>query len=457
MGKRSALATAAARMNRLIQHIRAGLPDPRETEQTDGQLLERYIARREEAAFAALVQRHAPMVWGVCRRVVPGHQEAEDAFQATFLVLVRKAASVVPRQMVGNWLYGVAYQTAIKARAMAARRHAREKQVTDMPEPQDRPPESLPELQPVLDQELTRLPAKYRAVIVLCDLEGKTRGQAARQLGVPGGTVAGRLARARAMLARRLTRRGVVLSGGSLVAALMQYAGPAKVPAAVITSTIQAAIVFAAGPAAAGAIPPPVVTLTEGVLKSMLISKLKLAVSLVLGAVILGLGVTGVALQTTSGQEPKQKEAPPAAGRLVSETAGSDTDLKHLKAEVDRLRADVDALKKQLKAADSAARPAAPVAEPDKGKLTVRVYSVKDLVSTGVDDQSPSVIRIITNIVQPVSWNLQGGPGSVEYFAVGQSLVVSQTADVHEEVQTLLDALRKAKEEAARRDVDRKK
>jgi RNA polymerase sigma factor (sigma-70 family) len=444
-------------MNRLIQHIRTGLPDPNGSEQTDGELLERYVARREEAAFAALVRRHAPMVWGVCRRVVPGHQDAEDAFQATFLVLVRKAASVVPRQMVGNWLYGVAYQTAVKARAIAARRQAREKQVTDMPEPQDRPFHSLPDLQPVLDQELTRLPARYRAVIVLCDLEGKTRGEAARQLGVPGGTVAGWLARARAMLAKRLTRRGVVLSGGSLGAALMQYAGPATVPAAVITSTIQAATVFAAGPAAAGALSAQVATLTEGVLKSMLISKLKLAVTLVLGVAILGLGVTGIALPTTSGQEPKQKEAPPAAGRLVSEPAGGEADWKHLKAEVDRLRADVDALKKQLKAADTVARTSAPAAEPDKAKLTVRVYSVKDLVGTGVDDQSPSVIRIITNIVQPTSWNLQGGPGSVEYFAVGQSLVVSQTADVHEEVLTLLDALRKAKEEAARRDVDRKK
>jgi RNA polymerase sigma factor (sigma-70 family) len=443
-------------MNRLIQHIRTGLPGPRDTEQTDGQLLERYVATREEAAFAALVRRHAPMVWGVCCRALSGHQDAEDAFQATFLVLVRKAASVFPRQMVGNWLYGVAYQTALKARAMAARRYAREKQVTEMPESHDRPPKPWSDLQPILDQELTRLPASYRTVIVLCDLEGKTRGEAARQLGVPGGTVAGRLARARAMLAKRLTRRGVVLSGGSLVAALLQYAGPATVPAAVISSTIQAATVFAAGPAAAGAIPPSVANLTEGVLKSMLISKLKLAVTLVMGAIILGLGVTGVALQTTSGQEPKQKEPPPAAaGRLVSESAGNDTDLKHLKAEVDRLRADVEALKKQLKTGDS--RTAAPAAETDKAKLTVRVYSVKDLVGLGVDDQSPSVIRIITNIVQPTTWNLQGGPGSVEYFAVGQSLVVSQTADVHEEVQMLLEALRKAKEESGRKELERKK
>src|SRR5262245_14109739 len=116
-------------MNRLIQHLRVGLPDFDGSDTTDGQLLESYLTRREEAPFAALVRRHVPMVWGVCRRVLHTPQDAEDAFQATFLVLVRKAASIVPRQMVGNWLYGVAYQTAVKARAIAARRHMRERQV----------------------------------------------------------------------------------------------------------------------------------------------------------------------------------------------------------------------------------------------------------------------------------------------------------------------------------------
>src|SRR6516225_9442119 len=102
---------------------------------TDGQLLENYLSRRDEAAVAALVRRHGPMVWGVCRRIARNHHDAEDAFQATFLVLVRKAASVVPREMVGNWLYGVARQTALKSRATAAKRQARERQVQQMPEP----------------------------------------------------------------------------------------------------------------------------------------------------------------------------------------------------------------------------------------------------------------------------------------------------------------------------------
>src|SRR5262245_12931183 len=142
---------------------------------TDGQLLESYVRSREEAAFAALVARHGPMVWGVCRRMLANAHDAEDAFQATFLVLVRRAASVVPREMVANFLYGVAHQTALKARATSARRGAREKQVTAMPEPALEQPDAPDDLGPLLDQELSRLPDKYRAVIVLCDLEGKTR------------------------------------------------------------------------------------------------------------------------------------------------------------------------------------------------------------------------------------------------------------------------------------------
>src|SRR5262249_34379958 len=149
-------------------------------------------------------------VWGVCRRLL-GHHDAEDAFQATFIVLVRKATSVKPREMVGNWLYGVARQAALQVRA--ARR--KEVQVTEMPDteaPQDR----WADARPILDEELGRLPDHYRAVIVLSDLDGKGRREVAAQLGCPEGTVASRLARARAMLAKRLTQRGVTLTGGAV-------------------------------------------------------------------------------------------------------------------------------------------------------------------------------------------------------------------------------------------------
>src|SRR5213592_4770513 len=122
-------------MNGVIQHLRKAVLVRDEASPTDGQLLEDYLSRRDEAALAILVRRHGPLVWGVCRRVLRNHHDAEDAFQATFLVLVRKAARIVPREMVANWLYGVAHQTALKARATTAKRRARERQVTEMPEP----------------------------------------------------------------------------------------------------------------------------------------------------------------------------------------------------------------------------------------------------------------------------------------------------------------------------------
>src|SRR5262245_42272527 len=193
-------------MNKIVQQLyrAAGVWDGAEF--TDGQLLERFVSCREEAALAALVRRHGAMVWGVCRRVLGNYHDAEDAFQATFLVLVRKAASVVPREMVANWLHGVARQTALKARATAAKRKDRERQVAEMPEPTAAEQGPWRDLRPLLDEALRRLPARYRAVIVLCDLQALTRQEAARQLGVPEGTVAGWLARARTMLAKRLTR-----------------------------------------------------------------------------------------------------------------------------------------------------------------------------------------------------------------------------------------------------------
>jgi RNA polymerase sigma factor (sigma-70 family) len=178
---------AAGQLNPVMRHLRrvallqdgAGL--------TDAQLLEGFLARREEAAFAALVRRHGPMVFGVCRRVLGDIHDAEDAFQATFLLLVRKAASIVRREQVGGWLYRVAYRTALEAREIRARRRARERQVDAMPEPEAFLGDVWHGLQPLLDEELARLPEKYRVPILLCDLEGQTRKEVARQLKLPEG------------------------------------------------------------------------------------------------------------------------------------------------------------------------------------------------------------------------------------------------------------------------------
>src|SRR5262245_47278047 len=155
-------------LRRLCQVV---LPDPESV--SDGQLLLRYVAHREEAAFAALLRRHGPMVLGVCRRVLRDGHDAEDAFQATFLVLAQKASDVRPPEQVGNWLHGVAHRTALKARATNARRRAGEQRLRERPGP-DVSEEDWRELRPLLDEELNRLPDRYRTPVVLCDLEGKT-------------------------------------------------------------------------------------------------------------------------------------------------------------------------------------------------------------------------------------------------------------------------------------------
>jgi RNA polymerase sigma factor (sigma-70 family) len=284
---------ATRQLSGILQYLRSIVVQQHAQGVTDGRLLDLFLIHADEAAFEALVRRHGPMVLAVCRRVLHNAQDAEDAFQATFLVLVRKAASIRPREMLGNWLYGVAYRTALEARRAIGKRRAKEKQASQMPRAETANDDIWTELRPLLDQELERLPDKYRAVLVLCDLEGKTRKEAAHQLNWPEGTVASRLARAREMLAKRLTRRGLALSGGSLAVILASNAPSACVPAALVSSTLKAALLFASGTAvAASVISTRVIAMTEGVLKTMLLSKLKLA-----PAVLLMFGV----MATTAG------------------------------------------------------------------------------------------------------------------------------------------------------------
>jgi RNA polymerase sigma factor (sigma-70 family) len=291
---------------------------------SDGQLLGRFVERREEAVFEAIMRRHGPMVWGVCRRVLRDHHDAEDAFQATFLVLARKSAAIVPREKLGNWLYGVAYQTAMKARSQRTKRRGREAQSSDMPEPIAPPHEPRAELAESLDRELSRLPEKYRISIVLCDLEGRNHREAADQLGWPVGTVSSRLSRARAMLAQRLSRRGVTLSAGSLAALLAQESASAGMPTRLSGHTVQAARLFAAGGAAtAGMVPAQVAALTGEVMKVMLLSKIKIA-AMALAASALVAGGTSLAYQTLAPSQgpavlpaevpnsPQELEPPPA-------------------------------------------------------------------------------------------------------------------------------------------------
>jgi RNA polymerase sigma factor (sigma-70 family) len=301
-------------LSKALQHLLADLrPDGDGT--TDGEFLARFVRSRDENALAALVRRHAPMVWGVCCRLLHNHHDAEDAFQATFLVLVRKAADV-PRQAVANWLYGVARQTAVRLQTTTAKRRRRETQVVNMPEP------TVAEVRDaawhcVLDEELSRLPHHYRGVIVLCDLEGMTRKEAARQLGIPEGSVASRLARGRVMLAKRLTRRGVVFSGGSVAAILSAVSAAPSAPPALVTSTIKAASLIAAGEAATtGVISAKVAALTEGVVRAMFLAKLNTVTCVFALTVLVGLG--GVALVPGRGHLP-------AASASMAPQVGGDT------------------------------------------------------------------------------------------------------------------------------------
>lgn len=244
----------------------------------DDQLLERYLSRRDESAFEALVNLHGPMVLGLCRRMLHDPRDVEDAFQATFLILVRKASSIRDPSHLSNWLYGVAYRVAVRARTNTLRRRGRETAVGDLevatvPGTMD----SL-EIGPVLDQELNRLPQKYRAVIVLCYVKARTHDQAAEELHCPVGTVRSRLARGRDLLKRRLTQRGhaptaAILGSGPL--SPTPFLSEA-VPSSLASATVCAALGFSshktipAGAAAASAL-----ALTQGVLTTMKFAQLK--------------------------------------------------------------------------------------------------------------------------------------------------------------------------------------
>jgi RNA polymerase sigma factor (sigma-70 family) len=273
----------------------------------DGHLLTLFAERGDEAAFEALVRRHAPMVFGVCRRVLRHAQDAEDAVQVAFLVLAQKAASVRPREAVAGWLYGVARKAALKARASAARR--KERPVAELPEP---PPRHNPaeDLWPVVERELSRLPEKYRAVVVLCDLESRSRRDAARLLGWPEGTVCGRLARARALLARRLGRCRAALAGATVAALAAADPAPACVSAATLRAVLQSASPDAA---AAASVPPYVLTLARGVRRALWLGKLKIAAAMLAVASLLGTGI-GIALHQGPGARQVAGPARAASG-----------------------------------------------------------------------------------------------------------------------------------------------
>jgi RNA polymerase sigma factor (sigma-70 family) len=278
-------------------------------ELTDADLLWRFAHDHDEPAFATLMHRHGPLVLGVCLRVLHDPHDADDAFQATFFVLARKAGSIGQPDRLANWLYGVALRVAKKAHAAAARRRALQQQVSDVPAAEPSRDDDWADLRQVLDDEVQRLPEKFRLPILLCYLEGRTREEAAQQLGWSAGAVKGMLERARELLRSRLTRRGVTLSAVALAGLLSEEAQSAAVPAALGDSTIKAALLFAAGKAAPAG---TAAALAEGVLRAMGISRLKVTVAALLALVLVGTGAGVLALGRTPREPDVPKKAEPA-------------------------------------------------------------------------------------------------------------------------------------------------
>jgi len=261
-------------------------------------LLARFSRARDQDAFALLVRRHGPMVLGVCQRVLNHAQDAEDAFQATFLVLVRKAGSLSRPELLANWLYGVAYRVARKARANAQKRRNFDLEVACMTPAEPRDEAAWSELRGLLDEELHRLPDKYRAPLVLCDLEGKTHVHAAEILGWPSGSISARLARGRELLRQRLAQRDCVLPIGLFAFLLARNAGAVTVSEQLLHTTVRAALALdGAGPFSTGALSSQAQQLAESTSRAMSRARLfsLLGVSLLVLGLSLGAGVLAYA------------------------------------------------------------------------------------------------------------------------------------------------------------------
>jgi RNA polymerase sigma factor (sigma-70 family) len=299
------MSTESAPAGTLLRHLCQRVTAQAASEYTDPELLQRFLASREEAAFAALMQRHARLVWAVCCHVLDQEQDREDAFQVTFVLLARKADSIRTRKAIGSWLYGVAYRTAMTTRRSSRRRRGHESRSGSRASPGEQPEASaaLRDLQALLDDEVAQLPEKYRLPFVLCCLEGKTKGEAAQELGWKEGTVSSRLAQARQRLQERLVRRGVTLSATLSAGALTADAVAA--PASVFATTL-ATVLNPAGLCGAGA--TRVAALLRETGKIMGLTRWQLGFVLVL-ATSLAAGAALVATQFVA-EAPEQPQSP---------------------------------------------------------------------------------------------------------------------------------------------------
>jgi RNA polymerase sigma factor (sigma-70 family) len=474
----------------LLHQLRRAFLYPPDPDIPDGQLLEGFLAQRDEYAFELLVRRHAAMVWGVCRRLLRHPEDAEDAFQATFVVLVRKAAGLRGQGYLGNWLYGVAYRTALKARASLARRHSQEQAMGSHVEKCALPLEPTDWL-PLLDQELRGLPERYRQAILLCDLEGKSRKEAAGLLGWREGTLSGRLARARVLLASRLKRRGVTLSVGALASALTAQ-GLARASPDLIAHSVQAALSIT-HLVAGSALSAPVALLAEGVIRSMFLTKVKIAAVVLVAVGMVGAG-TGVLHLGTADGRASAKTNPPAKAKpaftVVPKAARQDHELEAVLKRVVNVAYQAVPLRQALEdisqhmsinvvldqraVQEMGIDPDRPITlkleqvtlktalhfmlkDPGlayaiqdgvlvvgaREGLVTRIFPIRDLLAdTEKKNREERLIHLITQVVEPQSWSAMGGQATIEFFPLGKSLVVNQSPAVLEQIQALLEGLR---------------
>jgi len=337
----------------VLRHLRRLVPPPAPEGVSDAQLLDRFVLHNDEAAFELLLWRHGPMVWSLCRRILPNFHEAEDVFQAAMLVLARKAGSINKKRSLASWLYKVAFRIALRARADSARRFKFEKELERWPARvvDFSSDNGCTELRPLIDEALNELPEKYRAPVVLCYLQNKTNEEAARLLRWPIGTVKTRLAKARELLGRWLRRRGVILSAAGLASALMPPASQATMPAGLLSATLKSAILVSAGSLGTAAISVRTLFLMEGTMKAMFWTKMKIVTAVVLFAGVAGSGAGMVSYRTWAA-DPLGDE-PSVAQNLVPINPTQKTPMLPPPPKLQAAQAERDKAASDLKAAEA--------------------------------------------------------------------------------------------------------
>jgi RNA polymerase sigma factor (sigma-70 family) len=307
-------------LRREVECIRYLAGAPARKEFTDDELLNQFLQHGDETAFAGLVQRHGPLVWGLCRRVLGQEQDAEDAFQATFVILARKAGAIRRQRSLASWLYEVAFRVALKARAKARQRQTREREAVAMAQSGSVPESAWRELQGIIDEEVNRLPAKYRRPLVLCCLQGKTQAQAARALGCPAGSMSRCLTQGRELLRRRLERRGLTVPAAFAGTLFLGQGAQAALRATLLRDTLQSVRAFLQTGAAG--LSASVGTLVEGGLKTLAITKLKVLLVLVLAGTISAAGIGPDGSPTDSApagvEQREERQAAPAETQAMA-------------------------------------------------------------------------------------------------------------------------------------------